>query len=382
MAVVWWFLGLFVSLYIVGTLYLAAVLRWEDARTVGLGYYGLDRAGRDRFKHRLRFHALILTPLLSLNSRLARVDFRRVRIQHKGVSFPAGSCDAQSTERAETYQPRPEDVFVVTQMKCGTTWMEHIVYEVLQRGDGNLVESGTALYAIAPWLEGRRSVPVTQAKPIGSERPSRIIKTHLPAQLCPSGPAARYIYVARHPVSCFASCIDFIATNVGTMAPAIPAYEEWFCSPELMWWGTWTAHLRGWWDRSRRDGNVLFVHFEDMKRDLPDMVRRVAAFLGVVPLTEAELAQVVEKCSFSYMQKHQESFEMHPPHVLQTNAALFVRGSADRHRDVPEDVRQRLLEWAAAELADSDFPLAQAWPDVAAARDGGAGRPKNVSPPS
>lgn len=380
MAVAWWILGLLVGLYIVGTVYLAAVLHWEDERTVGLGYYGLDRAGRDRFKRRLRFHALLLTPLLRFNSRLAKVDFRRVQIRHKDISFPAGSCNAQSVERAETYQPRPEDVFVVTQMKCGTTWMEHIVYEVLQRGGGNLVESGTALYAIAPWLEGRRSVSVTQAKPIGAERPSRIIKTHLPAQLCPSSADARYIYVARHPVSCFASCIDFIATNVGAMAPAMPAYEVWFRSPDLMWWGTWPAHLKGWWDRSRRDGNVLFVHFEDMKRDLPGMVQRVAAFLGVAPLTEAELARVVEKCGFSYMQKHQENFEMHPPHVLQTNAALFVRGTADRHQDVPDDVRQRVLAWAAAELADSDFPLASAWPDLAAAREGGHDRATGVSP--
>ncbi len=373
MRIVWWTLGTVVGLYVVWTVYLALVLRWEDERTVGLGYYGQGPAGRERFKRRLRLHAVLLSPLLRINGRLAKVDFRRVRIRHQGVSFPAGSCDAESTTRAEAYQPRPEDVFVVTQMKCGTTWMEHIVYEVLLRGGGNLVESGTALYAIAPWLEGRRSVPIDQAATIGAERPSRIIKTHLPAQLCPSSPAARYIYVARHPVSCFASCIDFIATNVGAMAPAMPAYEEWFRSPDLMWWGTWTAHVKGWWDRSRREGNVLFVYFEAMKRDLPGMVRRVAEFLGVAPLSETEMARVVEKCGFAYMQKHQDTFEMHPPHILQTNAALFVRGTADRHKDLPDDARRRTLAWAAAEMAGSDFPLELAYPDVAAARPADAG---------
>lgn len=368
---VWWTLGLlagFVGLYVAWTLYLAIVLRWEDEHTVGLAYYGLDRPGRDRFKRRLRFHATLLAPLLRLNSRLVKVDFRRVRIQHQNVSFPAGSCDVASVARAVAYRPRPEDVFVATQMKCGTTWMEHIVYEVLHRGHGSLVETGTALYAVAPWLEGRRSVTIEAAPVLGAERRSRIIKTHLPSQLCPSAPEARYIYVARHPVSCFASCIDFIVTNVGAMAPAMPAYEEWFRSPDLMWWGTWTGHVAGWWTRSRRDANVLFVHFEDMKRDLPGMVGRVAAFLGVVPLTEPELARVVEKCTFAYMQKHQESFEMQPPHILQTSAALFVRGTADRHKDVPADTRQRILAWAADELAGSDFPLARTYPDVAAAR--------------
>lgn len=367
MSFVWWALGGAVGLYILWTLYLAVVLRWEDEQTVGLGYYGLDQAGRDRFKRRLRVHALLLAPLLAVNSRLAKVDFRRVRVVHKGMSFPAGSCDAASTARADSYVPRAQDVFVVTQMKCGTTWMEHIVYEVLHRGHGNLVETGTALYSIAPWLEGRKSVPVERAPVLGAERPSRIIKTHLPAQLCPISAEARYIYVARHPVSCFASCVDFIATNVGGMAPGMPAYEEWFRSPDLMWWGTWPAHVSGWWARSRRDHNVLFVRFEEMKRDLPGMVRRVAEFLGVAPLGEGELARIVEKCGFDYMQKHQGNFEMHPPHILQTNAELFVRGTAERHNDVPDDTRRRLLGWAAHEMATSEFPLAQAYPDVAAA---------------
>lgn len=369
---VWWTLGIAVGLYVAGTVYLAMVLRWEDAHTLGLGYYGLDQAGRDRFRRRLRFHAFLLSPLLKFNSRLAKVDFRRVRVQHAGVSFPAGSCDAASTARATTYQPRADDIFVATQMKCGTTWMEHIVYQVLYRGQGRLVETGTALYALAPWLEGRRSVPIEQAATVGTERPSRIIKTHLPASLCPFSPAARYIYVARHPVSCFASCVDFVATNVGAMAPPMPAYEEWFMSPELMWWGTWPDHVKGWWDLSRRETNVLFVHFEDMKKDLAGMARRVAAFLGVGPLSDAELALVVEKCGFAYMQKHQDNFEMHPPHILQTSAALFVSGKTDRHQDVPDDARRRVLAWAAAEMAPSDFPLGKVYPDVAAARPAGS----------
>ena len=256
---------------------------------------------------------------------------------------------------------------MATQMKCGTTWMQHVVYEILHRGNGDLVATGTAMYAVAPWLEGRRSIPLEQSRPLGQERPSRLIKTHLPAALCPASAQARYIYVARHPVSCFASCIDFVETNVGVMAPLLPAYEEWFTTKDLMWWGTWTDHVRGWWDRAQQNSNVLFVYFEDMKKDLPGMVRRVADFLGVAPLNEKELANVVEKSGFDYMQKYQGNFEMHPPHILQTNAALFVSGKADRHQDVPEDARQRIRSWAAKELSGSGFPLAKAYPDVAAA---------------
>lgn len=367
MTILWWLLGilgLILALYILQAIYLTWVLKWEDDQTVGLGYYGRTPAERGRFKRSLRRHALLLSPILWLNGKLARMDFRRTRIQHQGVSGPTGSCTEESFAAAAAYQPRPEDIFVVTQMKCGTTWMQHVVYEVLNRGRGNLVETGTALYAVAPWIEGRKSVPVDDAPTIGTERPGRIIKTHLPVQLCPWSDAARYIYVARHPVSCFASCIDFVATNAGTMAPDLAACEEWYCSPDLMWWGTWTDHVKGWWKQSRSRQNVLFVYFEDMKEDLPGIVRQVARFLGVQPLTEEELAAVVEKCGFRYMQEHQEAFEMHPPHILQTNAELFVSGKADRHKDVPLEARQRVAAWAATEMAGSSFPLEEKYPDV------------------
>lgn len=369
MAVLAWIgalLGASIVLALVGSIYLSVVLKWEDEQTRGLGYYGRSVSERERFKATLRRHARLLYPILRLMSRSSNFTFQKASFTHKGISGPMGSCSPESFAQADRYRAQPEDVFVVTQMKCGTTWMQHLVYEVLNRGRGSLVESGTAMYAVSPWVEGVKSVPIELAPLVGEERPSRIIKTHLPATHCPWNPDARYLYVARHPVSCFASCVDFIATNVGAMAPGLPLVEEWFCSRELMWWGTWPDHVKGWWDRSRRERNVLFVYFEEMKADLAGVVRRVAEFLGMKPLTADEVARVVEKCGFAYMQRHQEAFEMNPPHILQTDAELFVRGSADRHQDVPKETRRRIASWCASEMTGTDFPLARAYPDVVA----------------
>ena len=367
MSVLWWTLGLLgalIVLFIVYGTWLASVLKWEDEQTVGLNYYGLPKEGRAAFKAKLRGHARRLSPIIRLNARLARMDFRKARIQYKGISAPGGSCSVESFAKAEAYSPTPEDIFVVTQMKCGTTWMQHVVYEVLQRGHGTLVETGQAMYAISPWIEGRKSIPIEESRPIGTERPSRIIKTHLPVQLLPFSRQARYIYVARHPVSCFASCIDFVDTNVGGMSPELPAFVEWFTSPDLMWWGTWTDHVKGWWDRAEAERNVLFVYFEDMKRDLAATVRNVASFLGVAPLNPDELAAVVHKCSFAYMQEHQDNFEMHPPHILQTNAELFVSGTADRYKNVPPAIRAEVADWVTKEMEGSGFPLLERYADL------------------
>ncbi|HEX6307088.1 MAG TPA: sulfotransferase domain-containing protein [Longimicrobiales bacterium] len=348
-------------------IYLAGVLAWSAERTRGLGYYGLPPDGRARYKAALRRHARLLRPLLRLIGRFSKFSYEQASIRHADLTGPKGTCTEQSFARGMSYRPRPEDVFVVTQMKCGTTWMQHVVYEVVQRGRGDIVEAGRTLYGIAPWLEAETSVPVDQAPLHGAERPSRIIKTHLPAGACPFSPDARYIYVARHPVSCFASCADFIATNMGVMTPPLELTEQWFCS-DAMWWSPWTDHVSGWWHLAQRESNVLFIRFEDMKRDLPGIVIRVAEFLGVPPLDRAELEAVVRKCSFAYMQEHKDAFEMNPPHLLQTDAEMFVRGTADRHRDVPDETRRRILAWCAAELDASGFDVGRIYPELTAPR--------------
>jgi len=355
--------GAVIVLLVVPMVWLSVVLTWSDEKTKGLGYYGLPPVARARFKKQLRTQARLLYPILRLVTR-TKFTFDKGSFRHAGIAGPKGTCSQASFARADTYAARPEDIFVVTQMKCGTTWMQHMVYEVLLRGHGDIVETGRTLYALSPWLESLKSVPVEEAPLIGEERPSRVIKTHLPAQLCPYSRESKYIYVARHPVSCFASCVDFVATNIGAASPPLSAVEEWFCSPELMWWGTWTDHVKGWWDRAQAGSNVLFLFFEDMKRDLAGTVRRVAAFLGIEELTPSEMERIVEKCGFAYMQEHKEAFEMNPPHLLQTDAELFVRGSADRHRDVASDVKQRILGWCARELEGSRFPVGEHYPDV------------------
>ncbi|NNG16824.1 MAG: sulfotransferase domain-containing protein, partial [Gemmatimonadales bacterium] len=333
------------------------VLRWEDEKTQGLGYYGLAAAQRERFKRTLRRHAVLLSPILNVLGRFSTGALAKATFRVREVSGPRGTCSPESFERGFAYQARPEDVFVVTQMKCGTTWMQHLVYEIVRRGKGDLVETGTALYAVSPWLEASKSVSMDDAPLIGAERPSRVIKTHLPSQLCPDAPEAKYVYVARHPVSCFASCADFLHANMGRFAPGLDEIEQWFCSDELMWWGSWPAHVEGWWKRSGQDKNVLFVHFEDMKRDLAAIIRQVVSFLGMAPLTAEELESVVRKCSFHYMQQHGDAFEMGPPHILATEAKLFVKGTADRHRDVPETVRNRVLDWCSKEMQQRALPL-------------------------
>jgi hypothetical protein len=350
----------------VQVLHLAVVMGWSETRTRGVNYYRRPRRERVAFRRLVRLHAILLTPILALLAAFSRGRFSQRGFTYRGVAGPRGSCSPESFEGAEKYAPQPEDVFVVTQMRSGTTWMQHLVYQVLTRGEGDLPAQEETLGAVSPWLESYRTVSVADAPRVGGERPSRIIKTHLPRSLCPFNDQARYIYVVRHPLSCFASCVDYIRGNSQGFAPTLEELETWFCSEEQMWWGTWVEHVRGWRQAALAKENVLFVRYEDLADDLPAVVREVAEFLRIQPLQDPELHQIARKCSFAYMKQHADAFEMHPPHLLQTGNAFFKSGARDRRSDIPPDVRERIRRWSCEASAAAGFAVEELYPDLRA----------------
>lgn len=347
-------------------LHLAVVLEWSDYHTRGSRYYARSHAWRRRYKWLLRIHAALLSPIVALLSALSRPRFSQRCIRYAGVAGPAGACSAESFRRAADYAPRAEDVFVVTQMRSGTTWMQHLVYQIMTRGTGDLVGDGATLNAVSPWLESIRTVGIDEAPLVGIERRARIIKTHLPLALCPFNGQAKYIYVARHPLACFASCVDFVRNNLQGFAPGWQELARWFQFDEFMWWGTWVTHVGGWQHRAQCEANVLLVRYEDMASDLAAVAERLAAFLDVPPLTQPELAAVVQKCRLEYMRSHADVFEMHPPHLLQTVKPLFGDGRKDRARDVPTDVARQILDWCRAQCAARGVPIGRLYADLAA----------------
>lgn len=364
-AVVGLALGATVAL-VLQVVHLVAVMRWADRRTAGLNYYGLPRRGRRRFKRLLRVHRLLLSPVLGVLRKTARFRLASGTFKFRGVAAPrAGACSPGTFERAVQYEPQSDDVFVVTQMRCGTTWMQHLVFQTLTRGARDLAREDFTLNAVSPWLESDKTVAVEDAPRVGDGPQARIIKTHLPASLCPFDVRAKYIYVVRHPVSCFASCVDFVRSNLRGFEPDLEDFLHWYTTADAMWWGTWVAHVDAWWAKAAAAPNVLFVRFEDMKQDLDSVIRQVAEFLDVPPLEPHEMDRVAEHCSFAAMRRNADVFEMHAPHLLQTPGGFFVSGKVDRYADISPQHRQWILDWCRRELRDGSFPAAEFYPDLA-----------------
>jgi hypothetical protein len=351
-------------LLIASVLYLVLYLRWEGKRTGGMAYYGQPLAARRALKRRIFWYSLPARPLIRLLAMAVRKRSTMPAFDYEGVSGPTKVSSPEVFERAKNYRPRPEDVFVVTQMRSGTTWMQQLVYEIVTRGQGDLSDQGHGhLYATSPWIDAVNSVPLEDA-PLVGQKPTRIIKSHLPTVLCPFSEQARYIYVARHPVSCFASIVDFNRSMLGPLLPPITTLVDWFCS-DRMYWLPWPRHVDGWWQWAESRDNVLFVHYEEMKGDFAAVRDRIARFLGY-SLTADEQRRVDERCSFQYMKDHEEFFEMAPPTMFSVAGGQFIAtGKESRHEDVTPAIRERILEYCRQALTGCEYPAGRFYPDLA-----------------
>ena len=345
-------------------MYIAVTMLYFELRTRGDNYFSLPLAQRQQIIRQLKFHARIIRPLFELGAKVYRLKTPPL-MRYDGVTGPLVMASKKSYAATKNYQPQNNDIFIATQMKCGTTWMQQIVFEVLHRGEGDLSDAGYRhMYALSPWIETSpsSSVPFDRA-PLVGKKESRIIKTHMPAQLCPWSEKAKYIYVTRHPVSCFASCLEFIHLLSGPMSPKREDLLSWYCSDE-MFWRSWPEHVEGWWRRSQQHENVLFIHYEDMKKDLRASIMAVADFLDT-PLSEQELIKIEHKASFDYMKKHEAHFEMFSPNIFtvsEKGGGFIKTGTLDRYKDVADDEAERIMSFCSARLKDAHYPLDKFYP--------------------
>ncbi len=362
MTALWFVLGLVAGCALLVAVALLLALRWLSRVTAGNAYFGLPlherRALRDEVAKRFDRLSIVLRAIGALVRTM-----RPLSMIFQGVTAPRLACSPRTFAASSTFAPDHRDIFIATQMKCGTTWMQQVVYEVLMAGKGDLSDDGHRhMYALSPWIESYSSVSLEDAPRVG-RREARIIKTHLPADLCPYDASAKYVYVTRHPVACYASCVDFIRMLAGPLVPPTDALLGWFCS-ERMWWRSWPDHVEGWWRWSEDRSNVLFVHYEEMLDNLPAVVHRVAAFLDA-SLSDEEKAEVVRKSTFEYMKANEEVFEMSPPTPFSGAAVYLKSGKKSRDKDVEEQKRQRILAFCRERLAGGTYPAARFYPDLA-----------------
>jgi hypothetical protein len=195
------------------------------------------------------------------------------------------------------YDRDPRDIFIVTYPKSGTTLLQVMVYHLLRKKDDY-----PHIASAVPWFE---NVVIAQPALLRSLPRPRILKTHKSwGELPKSG---RFIYCVRNPKDVDVSYFNHLTTlDPDFTRFRLKDFTEKFLRGKVPW-GSWFRHLRSMWPH-RRQQNVLFLQFWELRKDLAGSLERVREFLGV-ELTDAERADVLEKCSLEWMRKNHLRFD-------------------------------------------------------------------------
>jgi aryl sulfotransferase len=210
---------------------------------------------------------------------------------------------------------RDDDIVISTYAKSGTTWVQQIVSQLIFNGTPNL-----EVAEISPWLDLRVPPKEVKLTALEAQQHRRFIKTHLPVDALVFSHKAKYIYIGRdgrdviwsmynHHANANDLWYELLNDTPDRVGPTIEKpvesivqyFSEWLDKDGFPFWSFWD-NINSWW--AIKDlPNVLLLHYENLKKDMPGEIRRIAAFLEI-DIDEAKWNNILEHCSFDYMKKN------------------------------------------------------------------------------
>jgi hypothetical protein len=201
------------------------------------------------------------------------------------------------------YEGSPDDIFIVTYPKSGTTWLQMIVYQLTTDGAMDFAH----IDHVSPFLE---TTLIPQGRKISDLPAPRVVKSHLPYHEIPKGPG-RYICGVRNGLDVAVS-YHHHAEKYMTPLRGLSASEFFrrFMAGEVPY-DSWFDHVAGWL-RNKNRLNMLVVTYEELSADLEAGVKRIADFCGIT-IDPAAMPRILERCSFAFMREHDAKFALGKP---------------------------------------------------------------------
>ena len=261
---------------------------------------------------------------------------------------------------------RDDDIVISTYAKAGTTWMQQIVAQLIFNG----VE-GMEVAEMSPWMDLRIPPPQIKLPAVEAQEHRRFTKTHLPVDALVYSQKAKYIYIGRdgrdvvwsfynHHINANEKWYGALNHSPGLVGPPMPKpgdsikdyYHEWLERDGHPLWSMWD-NVGSWWN-IRNLPNLLFVHFENLKKDMGGEIRRVAAFLDIT-IDELKWGLILEHCSFDYMKAHATKSVPLGGLFWDGGAETFInKGVNGRWRDVLSEEESMKYEKMAVEKLGDD----------------------------
>lgn len=190
------------------------------------------------------------------------------------------------------------DVLIATYMKSGTTWMQEIVWLLKNWQKINEAKKVTIHEAI-PYIEIQVSINNYENLP---KEPGRLMKTHLGAHFFEKSfnSGAKFIIVVRNPKDLLVSLYKFSQMNKtlgnfdGSFSDIIDTLRD-----GNFPYGDPIEYVADWW-KFKDNPNILFVHYEDMKKHLKTSIKKVSKFLEVI-IEDEYVDEIVKNTTFEAM---------------------------------------------------------------------------------
>lgn len=215
-------------------------------------------------------------------------------------------------QRIYDMEVRPDDVWVVSYPRTGSTWTQEMVWLLCNDLDFDKAKSAlgqtrnpllelTALIANdkGSWKDGLgHSVDQVENMPS-----PRMIKTHLPRTLLPHQlftVKPKIIYVTRNPKDMCVSYYHYsklLHDYHGTLEQFVHLFLD-----DKAPVGPFMSHVLGFWEL-RDEPNILFMKYEDMKKDHRGTIKTVAQFLDK-ELSEEQVTLLEDNLSFQKMREN------------------------------------------------------------------------------
>lgn len=233
---------------------------------------------------------------------------------------------------------RPDDIFVCTPPKCGTTWTQTLVRMLITKTADPAVYNN----AVSPWLDCGFRDREEQDRILAAQTHRRCIKTHTPLDGITYSPDATYLVVHRHPVDVHFSLrrhvenmkddwLDYLFPDDLSEAFAMfldrPASSK---GTDDLTLASYVHHYRSF-RAFRHLPNIHFLHYAELSRDLPGQVARIANILGTEIAPEM-IDDIAEAASFGSMKENARRASQQPgfKSAFQDYAQFFSSGTSNK----------------------------------------------------
>ncbi|KAM5253878.1 sulfotransferase 6B1-like [Hipposideros larvatus] len=218
----------------------------------------------------------------------------------------------------DSFSAREDDVFLVSYPKSGTHWIAKVI-ENIPNADITLtspIELGD----------------ISKLEELKTYCKRRIIPTHLNYSMLPMDikqKQCKIIYIIRNPKDTAVSLFHYYRDN-----PNLPGVETWAAFLELFLrgnvvYGSWFDHVLSW-ESHKNDKNILFIFYEEMKKDSSKSIKKITSFLDI-NVSDNEINQIAWKSSFREMKNNAAKENCDPNKticVLTSNKNLVFRKGA------------------------------------------------------